>query len=222
MWRALRIELSYSRWWLLGGLGLAVGVAGIVSLIFFAVGAQGPPHHAAAGIRGMFLMMAPLIVGFVILTYRNEERRARLLMAGPITPRQLAGAAVLLPIVLFGIGLVAAALTLGVDSLVTGRLEVESMHIVGYVGGLILMMQLMGLVAQESIAAHRQQRLRAAVTGWGGFVVAVLLLAALTAAGAVAQGPMTWPMLHLGNLVVAVLAGVGALALYSHRTDFTS
>ncbi len=221
MWHTLRTELAYSRSWLLGGLGLAVGVVVIVSVVFFAVGDEGPPSHAAAGIRGMFLIMAPLIVGFIIQTERTEERRARLLMAGPLTPRQFAGAAVLLPVVLFGIGLVAAALMLGVDSLVTGKLEIESLHIVGYVGGLILMMQSMGLVVQEAVAAHRQRRLRAAVAGWAGFAVAVLFLTGLSATAVFLQGPRTWLSLHLGNLIVAVMAMATAVTLYVHRTDFT-
>ena len=66
MWHALRAELAYSRSWLFGGLGLAIGVVIIVSLVFFAVGGDGPPSHAAAGIRGMFMIMAPMIVGFIV------------------------------------------------------------------------------------------------------------------------------------------------------------
>ena len=66
MWQALRAELAYSRSYLLGGLGLAAGVAVMVSVVFYAVGEEGPPPHAAAGIRGMFLIMAPMIVGFIM------------------------------------------------------------------------------------------------------------------------------------------------------------
>jgi hypothetical protein len=221
MWNALRTELAYNRPWLLGGLGLAVGVVIIVSVIFFAVGEEGPPSHAAAGIRGMFLFMAPLIVGFIIQTYRSEERRARLLLAGPLTPRQLAGVKVLLPISLFGMGVLASALMLGLEFLVTGTLALESLHIVGYVGGLIFMGLMIGLVAIEATAAHLQQRHRAAVAGWAGLVVGVLILAALTSAVVFIQGPWSWPVLHLGNLIVAVTAMVITVRLYSGRTDFT-
>jgi hypothetical protein len=221
MWHALRAELAYFRPWLFGALGLAVGVVAMVSGIFYAVGDEGPPSHAAAGIRGMFLMMAPVILGFVIQALRGEERRTRLLLAGPLTPRQLAGVTVLIPVILFGIGVLGAALMLTVDFLVTGELALESVHIVGYVGGLILMMQMVGLVAQEAVAAHRQGRSRAAGAGWVSLVVAVLVLAALTTAAVILQGPLTWPSLHVGNLIVALVAMATGVALYSGRTDFT-
>ena len=221
MWHALRAELAYSRPYLLGGLGLAAGVVVIVSVVFYAVGDDGPPSHAATGIRGMFLIMAPVIVGFIAQAFRSEERRARLLLSGPLTPRQIAGSMVLLPVVLLAIGVVAAALVIGVESLVTGRLALESLHIVGYVGGMLFMGTMIGLLVQEAAAAHRQRRRRAAAAGWVSFAVAMLLLAALTAAAVFLQGPMSWPGLHLGNLVVALATGVASVALYAGRTDFT-
>ena len=221
MWRALRAELSYSRPWVLGALGLAVGVVLLVSLIFFAVGDEGPPRHVAAFLRGMFMIMAPVIVGFVAQGIRSEERRARLFLAGPLTPRQLAGAMVLLPVVLFGIGVLAAALVLGVEALVTGKLELESVHIIGFVGGLMLGVGLMVLLGQEAAAAHGQRRLQAAVVGWVGLVVAVLAWAALATTAIVFQGPLTWIGLHLGNLIVAVTGMTLGVALYAGRTDFT-
>ena len=221
MWHALRAELAYFRPWLFGGLGLATGVVAIVTLVFFAVGDDGPPSHAAAGIRAMLLIMAPVIVGFIVQGYRAEEQRVRLLLAGPLTPRQLAGVAVLLPVVLFAIGVLAAGLSLGVETAITGRLETEGLHLAGYVGGLLLMMEMVGLMAQEATAAHRQRRRRAAAAGWAVLVVAVLFLAALTASALVLQGPLTWPSLHLGNLVVALAAMAATVALYAGRTDFT-
>jgi len=84
VWHALRAELAYSRPFLLGGLGIAAGVVVILSVVFLAVGDDGPPSHSAAGIRGMFLIMAPMIVGFIAQTFRSEERRARLLLSGPL------------------------------------------------------------------------------------------------------------------------------------------
>jgi len=221
MWRTLRAELSYSRPWLLGGLGVALGVVLLVSAIFVAIGDDGPPREAAAGIRAMFLIMAPLIVGFMVQTYRSEERRARLFLAGPITPRQIAVAMVLLPVVLAAVGLLAAGLDIALESLLRGQLSLESLQLAGYVGGLMLMMAMMGLLAQEATAAHRQRRRRAAVAGWGSFVLAVPLLAAVAAAAFVFQGPFSWPSLHLGNLVVAAAAGAATVALYTGRTDFT-
>ena len=221
MWHALRAELLYYRSYLLGGFGLAIGVVIMMSLIFFAVCDEGPPAHAAAGIRGMFLIMAPMIVGFVALGLRPEEKRDRLLLAGPVTPGQIAGARVLMSVVLFGVGILAVGLSLGTDFLATGRLEIESLHIIGYVGGLMFAMLQMMPLAQEAVAARSQSRSRAATAGWVGFVVAVLFYAALTVAAFVLQGPLTWPSLHLGNLIVAVTAMVASVALYAGRTDFT-
>jgi len=221
MWHALRADLAYFRPYLLGGLGLAIGVVIIVSVVFFAVGEDGPPSHAAAGIRGMFLMMAPMIVGFIVQGLRSEERRVRLLLAGPLTPRHLAGVNVLVPIIMFGAGVLAAALMLGVDFLVTGKLAPESLHIVGYVGGMMFMMQMIGLLVQEAAAAHRQRRRRAAAAGWASFSGGVLLLAAITVAVVFLQGPNSWPTLHIGNLLVAIAAMIATVVLYTGRTDFT-
>ena len=222
MWRALRAELAYSRPYLLGGLGLAVGVVFIVSAVFYAVGSEGPPSFAAAGIRGMFLVMAPLIVGFIAQAYRSEERRARLLLAGPITPRQLAGAAVLLPAILLAIGVLAAALMLGVESLLTGKLEIETLNLVGFVGMQIFAYTQLGLLAQEAIAARGQQRLRAAAVGWAVFVAVVLLTMPLYLAAARGLlGSLTWIYLILVHLLVAAATMTASVTLYAGRTDFT-
>lgn len=224
MWNALRAELAYIRPYLLGGLAMAVGIVIMVSVVFVAVGEEGPPSHAAGGIRGMFLIMAPMIVGFIAQGFRSEERRARLLLAGPLTPRQIAGAMVLLPLVLFAVGFLAAGLVMGTGFLVTGRLELEALQMTGFVGGLVFMMTQMGLLAQEAAAARRQRRLGAAATGWAAFVAAALLLAALFVAAlfwAAPQGFLTWTHLHLGNLIVAVAAMVASAELYAGRTDFT-
>jgi hypothetical protein len=50
----------------------------------------------------------------------------------------------------------------------------------------------------------------------------VLLLTALSAVVLVFQGPLSWPMLHLGNLVAVVVAAGASVALYTRRTDFTA
>lgn len=221
MWHALRAELTYFRPWLLGGLGLAAGVATLVSVIFRLVGEDGPPAQAAAGIRGMFVVMAPLVVGFIVQTYRFEERRARLLLAGSLNPRQMAGVMVLLPLCLLALAALAGALVMGTEALITGRLAVESLHIAGYVGGMLFMMLMLGLLIQEAVAAHRQRRQRAAVAGWAGLAGGVVLLAALSAAAFLLQGPLTWISLHLGNLITAAAAMAATLSLYTRRTDFT-
>jgi hypothetical protein len=217
MWHALRAELAYLRPWLLGGLGIASGVAILVSVVLPAVGDDGLPSHKAAGLRGMFLIMAPMVVSFIVQAYRSKERRPRLLLAGPLTPRQIAAATVLLPVILFGIGVLAAGLMIGADFLVTGKLELESLNTVGFVGGQLFVYVQLGLLAQEATAARGQRRLRGAAAGWAGFVVAVLLLQYL----ALAQEFLTWIHLILGNLIVAVTAMVASVALYAGRTDFT-
>jgi len=222
MWHALRAELAYSRPWLLGGLGIAVGVAIILSVVFFAVGDDDPPSHVKAGLRAMFLIMAPMIVGFIVQAYRSEERRARLLLTGPLTPLQLAGVMVLLPATLFGIGLLAAGLVIGAGFLVTGKLERETLDMVGFIGGQMLTYSFMGLLVQEATAARHQRRLGAAAAGWAGFVVAVLLLAALYLVAALEiVGSQTWITMIVGHLIVAATAMASSVALYAHRTDFT-
>jgi hypothetical protein len=219
MWHALRAEIEYFWPWLLGGLGIAVGVVVIISVVFWVVGADGPPSHAAAGIRGMFLIMAPMIVGFISQAYRSEERRARLLLAGPLTPRQIAGVMVILPLILFVTGALAAGLVIGAGALVSGKLELETLNIVGFVGGLMLAYVQMGVLAQEATAAHNQRRRRAATIGWAAFVVTVMLLAALYLV--LALQLLTWNHIILGHLIVAVTAMVASVALYTGRTDFT-
>jgi hypothetical protein len=221
MWHALRTELAYFRPWLVGAFALAVGVAALVSGIFRAVGDEGPEPFAATGIRGMFLIMAPLILGFVIQALRAEERRIRLLMAGPLTPRQLAGVSILIPVILLGIGILGAASLLVVDALITRAFAAESLHIVAFVGSLIFMGTMIGLLIQEAVAAYSQGRTRAAVAGWAVFAAGVLVLGAIQTRAVVVQGPLTWPLLHLGNLLVAVAVMPAIVLLFANRSDFT-
>lgn len=218
MWRALRAELNYSRPYIVGGFGIAAGVVAFISVVFALVD-DGPPSHAAAGIRGMFLVMAPLIVGFIIQSYRNEERRSRLLLAGPLTPRQLAFAMVLLPSALFGLGALAAGLVLGVEAFLRGGLEPEALRIAGFVGSQMFAYVQMGLLIQEATAARSQRRPRAFITGWAGFVISVLLLVSLYIPSL--QERMGWLTLILGHVIVAVAIMVTTVLLYLGRTDFT-
>lgn len=221
MWHALRAELAYFRPWLLGGLGLAAGISTVVTVVFSFVGEEGPPGFVAASIRAMYPMMAPLIVGFVIQSYRSQERRARLLLAGPLTPGELAGVAVLLPVVLLAIAVLAAGLVILGGALVTGELAAETLHIVGYVGGLNFMLLMMGLLGQEAMAARRQRRRRDSLAGWTVFATAALALTAVTLIASLRQGPWTWPSFHVANLVVAVVTMAASVVLYVRRTDFT-
>ena len=221
MWHALRAELAYYQSYLLGALGLATGVAILVSLIFYAVGDEGPPSHAAAGIRAMFLIMAPMIVGFVATGLRDEERRDRLLLAGPLSPRQIAGVRALMSLVLLAIGVLAAAAALAVGFLVSGRLELESLQIAGFVGALMFAILHIIPLVQETAAARSQRRPRAVAFGWAVVALAVVFFASLTLASFLFQGPQTWPSLQLGNLVIAGIAMAAGIALFGGRTDFT-
>ena len=218
MWRALRAELAYSRPYLLGGLGLAAGVAVLITVIFAVVRGD-VESHVGTGLRAMFLMMAPLIVGIVVQVLRAEECRARLLLAGSLTPRQIAVAGALLPVALCGIGILAAALVITAEALLTGRFEGAALNLVGFVGGQLFAYGQMGPLVREAVAAHGQRRRRAAVAGWGGFVLAVVLLAGSYLA--LAQELLTWNHLIAAHLIVAVAAGAASVELYAGRTDFT-
>ena len=79
MFHALRAELAYFRPWILGGLGIALGVVIIMSVVFHFVGDDGPPRAIATGLCGFFPIIAGMVVGFIAQAYRTEERRARLL-----------------------------------------------------------------------------------------------------------------------------------------------
>lgn len=219
MWLALKGDLEYFRSWLLGGLGIGVGIIAIVSVVFVAVGDQGPPAQVAASLRLLFLVGAPGVVGFIAQALRSEERRASLYLAGPLTPRQVACAMVLLPAVLYGIGLLAGGLVLGVESLIIGRFELQRLQLAGFVGAQLFVYAQLGLLAQEAKAAHEQHRRRAAAAGWAAFVVAVLLLAVLYLTQV--RQLMTWTPVILAHLIVAAVAGVTTIGLYADRTDFT-
>ena len=128
MWHALRAELAYFRPWLLGGLGIAAGVGGMLIVIIWLVpGADDTPGF----LPEMFLIIAGMVVSFIAQSYRWEERRNRLLMAGPLTPRQLAGVTVLLPACLVGLAALAALLKFGLFTLVTGDLQLANLGIIG-------------------------------------------------------------------------------------------
>lgn len=218
MWHALKAELTYSRPWLLGALGIAAGVTILLTFVFLAIG-DGPERHTVAGLRAMFLLMAPIIVSYIVQGLRAEERRALLLLAGDLTPRQIAGTIVLLPIILLGIGVLGAGLVLGADYLITGPFPVEALNLVGSVGSQMFTYGMLALLIQEAVAAYRQQRRRATAACWAGFALAALFLAALYVT--LAQELLTWGHVFLGHLIVAVAAMAATVVLYAGRTDFT-
>jgi len=219
VWQAARAELAYVLPFLLGAFGIAAGAALVVTVVFLVVGGHGLPGHIVAGLRAMFVVMAPIIVGYIIQGTRVEERRTRLLLAGSLTPLRLAGVTVLLPAVLFGIGALAAAAVLGAELVVTGRLARASVSMPGYVGTMMFLIGLLVLLAQEAAAAGSQRRLWAAAAGWSAFVTAVLLLAGLTIASV--EGLLGLTALIVGHLGVAATAIVASAALFAARTDFT-
>ena len=211
MWHALRAELAYFLPWLLGGLAIAAGVGGLlIALIWFVPGADGVPGF----LPEMFLIIAGMVVSFIALSYRWEERRSRLLLSGPLTPRQLAGIVVLLPACLVGLAALAALLKFGLFALVTGNFDLANLGFIGAFTGEFLAYAQMGPLVQEATAARRQGRGPAAVVGWVVFVGAVVVLAASMLFRNSIQG-------YLALLMVVVSAMSVAAWLYEGRTDFT-
>ncbi|RLE27413.1 MAG: hypothetical protein DRJ65_02875 [Acidobacteria bacterium] len=211
MWRALRAELLYFLPWLLGGLGIAAFVVVLLSgLVRFLEDGEGPPSFVIT----IFPIIAGMVVAFIAQSYRVEERRARLLMAGPLTPRQLAGVTVLLPVCFASLGVLAAVPMVGLATLITGKFEPSTLPIVAGFAGQFWAYAQLGPLAQESSAARRQQRSTAAMTGWAVFVGAILVLTA-------SQFLMNSIYGLLWVAMVAVAAMGVAAALYQRRTDFT-
>jgi hypothetical protein len=211
MWRALKAELVYFLPWLLGGLGIAAFVVVVLSvLVRFLEEGDGPPMFVVT----MFPFIAGMVVAFVAQGYRSEERRARMLLAGPLTPRQLAGVTVLLPVCFIALGALAAAPMIWLATLITGKFQASDLRIAAGFAGQFWAYAQLGPLAQESTAARRQRRSGAAITGWGVFVIAILVLAA-------SQFVMHLMIGHLGVVVAIIAAMAVAAALYVGRTDFT-
>ena len=211
MWRALKTELVYFWPWLLGGFGIAAFVSVLLSvLIRFMKEGEGPPMFVVA----MFPIMAGMVVSFIAQSYRSEERRARMMLAGPVTPRQLAGVTVLLPLCFVFLGVVAVVPMIGLATLITGKLQASNLSaVVGFAGQFWAYAQL-GPLAHESVAARRQRRPAGAIAGWTVFVAAILVLA-------VSQFFMHAIEGHLGFVMASLTAMGVAAALYQRRTDFT-
>lgn len=211
MWHALRAELVYFRPWLLGGLGIAFGVVLLMSgLMRFLSDDAGPPAFLTA----IFSIIAGMVVSFIAGSYRIEERRARLLLSGALTPRQLAWVTVLLPACFVGLSVLAAPLMMGVSALVSGKFSASAFPTAGSFALQFWAYAQLGPLAQESAAARKQQRGAAGLFGWMVFSGVILVLAAcqffLQSVGG-----------HLWQaLTIATAIGVAA-SLYQGRTDFT-
>jgi hypothetical protein len=128
---------------------------------------------------------------------------------------------VLVPLTRVVCGPVAAGLVRAVETAITGMVRGESLHIVGYAGGQLLLCTLIGLLIQEALVSGRQRRPRAAAAGWITLVAGTLLLAAVSFDAQASQGPWTWPILHGAGLVAALGAMVVIVLLYTGRNDFT-
>jgi hypothetical protein len=211
MWRALKAELLYFWPWLLGGLGIAAFVVILLSvLVRLLEEGQGPPSFVIA----IFPIIAGMVVSFVSQGYRIEERRARLLLAGPMTPRQLAGVTVLLPVIFVALGVLAALPMIGLATLITGKFEASALRMVAGFAGQFWAYAQLGPLAQESTAARRQKRFSATIVGWTLFVCVILVLAAC-------QFFLHSIYSFFGITTAAVAALVVAAVLYQRRTDFT-
>jgi hypothetical protein len=165
-------------------------------------------------VAAMMPIIAGMVVSFIAQSYRVEERRARLLLAGDLTPRQLAAIAVALPLCFVGLATLAAIPMIWLAELIGGSLEPANLMVVAGFAGQFLAFAQLGPVAQESTAARRQGRRGAAFAGWTVFIAAILVLA-------VAQ-VFQHSIVAFAGVAMAVVAAMWVAAtLYQGRTDFT-
>ncbi len=221
MWHVLKAELAYVRPWLVGALGIATAVGILITLIFAFATDDSTDPWVAGGLRGMFLLVAPLVVSFIMQGYRGQERRLRLLMAGPLTPRQVAWVSALLPLLLLAVGVALAGTLILVESALRGAFDLQAVHLAAMIGGVMFATGQMVGLAQESAAARQQGRRAAARLGWTVFVLAVLAYMGSQAVSIVTQTSQTWPVLHATNAAIAVVAMGLSMLLFERRTDFT-
>lgn len=221
MWNAIRAELAYSRPWLAGGLGIAIGVTAIVAGAFYFGGGDGEAPYAAAGVRGMFTVMAPLIAAYIAQGLRIEERRSQLFLRGSLTPLQIAAISLAIPIIFATMGIAAGAIVMTIDAALTGRFDLRSIHFVAYIGGTMFSMAFTALLLQEAVAAHRQRRRKTALAAWSSLAVAAALWVTLNEGAFIFRWPDNWPTLHLANVAVALAAAIAFTTFHSRRTDFT-
>jgi hypothetical protein len=213
MLRALKTELVYSGPWMLGGLA----IASFVSILLIVLTAVVKDSDGIPGfVVGMFPVIAGMVVAFIAQGYRSEERRARLLLSGPMTPTQLAVIMVVLPACLVGAGALYGLILVYAASLVvgSGALENATAPSLGLFAVQFWAYAQMGPLAQESTAAHRQQRKAAALGGWAVFAGSILFLVA-------AQFTLETLFGRIGMFAVIGTAMVVAALLFTGRNDFT-
>lgn len=211
MLHALKAELAYFRVWLIGAFSIAVGITVMLHFLKWLFDdAEGVPGF----VTNMFLLIACMVVSFVAQGMRSEERRARLLMAGPMTPTQAAGVLVLLPACLMGVGVILTAVKVGITALIAGGIDSESAMVTASFTGQFWATAQVGPLAQEATAARRQHRNWAGLFGWLAFAGSILALIGLMWLRGAAAG-------LLGHLVVLGTVMAVTVALYRNRTDFT-
>jgi len=212
MWHALRAELVYFRPWLLGGLAIAFGIVGIM------LGLTLVPGVHIGGSEQFFWVMFPIIAGmvvsFIAQGMRVEEHRSRLLLSGPLTPRQLAGVTVLLPVCLVGLGVFSGCVLVAAVATLTGDFGFADLRFVNLFALQFWAYAQLGPLAQESSAARRERRGSASLAGWAVFALAILVLAACNFLLESAVG-------QLCQLGVALIAMGVAWMLFQGRTDFS-
>ena len=120
---------------------------------------------------------------------------------------------VLLPACLMVLGALAGGAVLGVASLITERVTLTTLIIVGSVATQMFAIVQMGPLAQEATAARRQRRTLAAGAGWAVVVAASLLLVSCTFMSKSHGLPL--------QLAVSLTVMAGSATLYAGRTDFT-
>jgi hypothetical protein len=213
MLRALKTELVYFGPWMLGGLAIASFVSILLIVLTVVVeDSDGVPGF----VIGMFPVIAGMVVAFIAQSYRSEERRARLLLSGPMVPAQLAVIMAVLPACLVGAGaLYGVALVAGASLIVgSGVFEHATAPSLGLFAVQFWAYAQMGPLAQESTAAYRQQRGGAALGGWVVFVGSILFLIA-------AQFTLETLLGRIGLFAVIGTAVVVSAFLFAGRNDFT-
>jgi hypothetical protein len=211
MWHALKAELAYFRIWLLGGIGIAIGITLLMHGIkWFLNDTDSVPGF----VTNMFLLIAGMVVAFVAQGYRAEEHRNHLLMAGPSTPRQLAWVLVLLPACFMALGFVLATIKIGIEAMLTRYFNPEEVFMTCTFAGQFWAAAQLGPLAQEATAARRERRNRAGAIGWAVFVGTILLLGVSWLFSGATFG-------FVGPAIAVAVAMVAAVPLFAGRTDFT-
>jgi hypothetical protein len=137
-----------------------------------------------------------------------------LLLAGSLTPRDLASVTVLLPVCFMAIAVAAGVPLVALAFIITSKFEPVAVAMTAGFGIQFLAYAQLGPLAQESTAARRQRRGRASLTGWIIFGIGVLTLA-------VAQFGEFGVGARLTSATVVVVTMIAAAILYQGRTDFT-